>query len=319
MQALQNAGNGCSGSLEKSWCSAHPPKLEVTAGWAQGHTSSPQLTLHCSPKPLLPPPPAFPEHCCPGTAPRGCAALQAPWQTPLSQALWCAHKCTHCPCLLLADFPAPNPSESPFSRLLLGLSITSSTKETFHEPHKHPQNPSPGTPAPCPKQQHLSAVKLGTGAWLCPKGHLLSAGRKSNAQHTEPQEPAPTGNQASRTFLNTPHEHTGLSQLLHSLPTETSRTGLHGCNTGAHSARGSSETLLSKHTRIKHQLQSLMSHSQRTGDNLSVPDSALPAAPLSENCCGVTQKDAGRPKLPFTMSLLSKGALLQDTERINTL
>lgn len=84
-------------------------------------------------KPLLPPPPAFPEHCCPGTAAlallvgavlpprnRSASTLQAILAVPFLIGLVVSIQVHTLSCPPLADFPASNLSKSPFSRLLPG-------------------------------------------------------------------------------------------------------------------------------------------------------------------------------------------------------
>lgn len=127
-QALLKAGNWCFGSLEKSWCSAHPPKLAATAEWGQGHTSPPQFTLHCFPQASPPTTSCIPWAFTAAPALLVGAVLLSRAQhppghpgRPLSHRPYGFHSSAHtCPCPLLADFPASNPSKSPFSRLLPG-------------------------------------------------------------------------------------------------------------------------------------------------------------------------------------------------------
>lgn len=130
--------------------------------------SSPFTAFH---KPLLPPPPAFPEHCCPGTACGSCIAPQqqvcqhAPGHpgSPLSHRPCGFHTSAHSLVPRLLIFQPPTSPSHPFPGCCLGLSIISSTREkTFHEALKHPQSPSPGRPEPCYKQECPSSVKLGT-------------------------------------------------------------------------------------------------------------------------------------------------------------
>lgn len=119
--ALENGRNGCLGSLEKSWCSAHFPKFE-----ARAHLSCPR-TAHgtcVTPQGPAPPRPSA------GPLSRRPCGFHASANTVLA------------PCLS-SSLPAPPCHPSPGC---LGLSITSRARETFQAPLKHPQDLSPGRP-----------------------------------------------------------------------------------------------------------------------------------------------------------------------------
>lgn len=197
-QALQNAGNGRFGSLEQELVLSTSFKLEERA---QGHLTFPTL-------PSLLPTSLSSHHLLHSLS---TAALALPVGTvllsmaqhhpgrPLSHSPVAS---TQVHILSLSLFQPPTPASHLFQAAIWVSSSLLAQGRPFHEPLKHPQSPSPGSPEPYYKQECLSAVKLGMGSWLCPKGHLHSTGRKSNAQHSGSQEPPPTGDKHSRMFLN---------------------------------------------------------------------------------------------------------------------